>query len=103
MIRTNDYEFSMTSTVALIPGLCLLLAILTLLAVSRHKKSATGLISLVGSIGIVEKDLEPDGTVFIQGELWRASSCDGIGLATGSRIEVTGTRDHLLLVKRQAP
>jgi membrane-bound ClpP family serine protease len=92
----------MTSTAAIILGLCLMLAIVMLVAVSRHKKSATLQISLVGSIGIVDKDLEPNGTVLIQGELWRASSSDGIGLATGSKIEVTGTRDHLLLVKPRA-
>lgn len=100
MIRTNDQEFSMTSTVAIILGLCLMLPILTLLAVSRHKKSATDQMSLVGLIGTVDKDLEPHGSVLIQGELWRASSSDGIRLATGLRIEVIGTRDHLLLVKR---
>jgi len=56
-----------------------MLAILTLLAVSRHKKSGNDQRSLVGTIGIVDKDLEPHGTVLIQGDLWRASSSAGIG------------------------
>ena len=77
-----------------------MLLILTLLAASRHKKSATGQMSPVGLIGTVDKDLEPHGSVLIQGELWRASSSEDMRLAAGSRIEVIGTRDHLLLVKR---
>lgn len=79
-----------------------MLAMGMLIAVSRHKKSATGQLTLVGSIGIVGKDLEPQGTVIVQGELWCASSSEGTGLAAGSKVEVIGTRNHLLLVKLHA-
>lgn len=92
----------MTPEAAIIPGLCVVLAMGTVIAVSRHKKSATGPLTLVGSIGIVVKDLQPQGTVIIQGELWRASSSEGTGLTAGSKVEVIGTRDHLLLVKLRA-
>jgi membrane-bound ClpP family serine protease len=92
----------MTPETAIIPGLCVALAVGILIAVSRHKKSSTGRLALVGSIGIVDKALEPQGTVIIQGELWRASLNEGTGLATGSKVEVTGTSNHLLLVKLHA-
>lgn len=80
----------------------MMLAMGMLIVISRHKKSATGQLRLVGSIGMVDTKLEPHGTVLIQGELWRASSSEGTGLATGSLIEVIGTRDHLLVVKLRA-
>jgi membrane-bound ClpP family serine protease len=92
----------MTPEVAIITGLCVVLAMGMLIAVSRHKKSSTRQLNLVGSTGIVDQDLEPQGTVIIQGELWRASSSEGTRLAAGSRVEVIGTLDHLLLVKPPA-
>ncbi len=57
---------------------------------------------LVGSIGVVEERLDPDGTVIIAGELWRACLTEGVRLAKGARVRVVGTRDHLLLVKPHA-
>ena len=89
----------MTSAAAIILGICVVLAAAMVAAVSRHKKSGTGFVRLVGATGLVEMKLDPHGTVIIQGELWRACSNDGTGMVTGSRIKVVGTRDHLLLVK----
>lgn len=91
----------MTSEVAIILGVCVVLAAGMLAAVSHHKKSGTGNVRLVGSTGLVDTKLDPDGTVLIQGELWRACSNDGTGLAPGSKVKVVGTRDHLLLVQLQ--
>lgn len=92
----------MTSEAAIILGLCVLLAIGILVALSRHKKLGTDHLILAGSIGVVDTKLDPHGTVLIEGELWRAFSNEGTGLAPGSRIEVVGTRDHLLLVRLHA-
>jgi len=72
-----------------------------LAAVSRHRKSGTDDVRLLGSHGFVETRLNPCGTVLIQGELWRACSSDGTGLDPGSRVKVVGTLDHLLLVRLQ--
>lgn len=89
----------MTSEVAIILGVCVALAAAMLAAVSRHKKSATGSVSVVGSTGLVDTKLDPHGTVLIHGELWRACSDNGTGMVPGSKIKVVGTRGHLLLVK----
>ena len=40
---------------------------------SRHKKSATSEIKLVGSRAQVDAKLAPEGTVLVHGELWRAA------------------------------
>ena len=91
----------MTSGPAIILGVFVVLAAGTLAAISRHKKSGPGHIRLVGSTGLVYTELNPHGTVLIQGELWRACSNDGTGLAPGSKVKVVGTLDHLLLVSIQ--
>jgi len=78
-------------------GLALLLI---LAAMSRHKKSATSEIQLVGSSGHVDSELAPEGTVLIHGELWRARSADGINIAPQTVVKVVGMSGHLLLVER---
>jgi membrane-bound ClpP family serine protease len=89
----------MISEVAMILVVCVGMAAGVLAAVSRYKKSGTGHVRLVGSIGLVDAKLDPHGTVLIKGELWRACLKDGIGLVSGSKVKVVGTCDHLLLVR----
>ena len=91
----------MTSGPVIILGVFVALAAGMLAAISRHKKSGSGHVRLVGSTGLVDTKLDPHGTVLIQGELWRACSNDGTGLAPGSKVKVVGTLDHLLLVRLQ--
>jgi len=88
----------MTSSAAIILVACILVAAAMLAAVSRHKKSGTGDVKLIGATGLVDTRLDPHGTVLIHGELWRACSNDGSSIATRSTILVVGIRDHLLLV-----
>jgi membrane-bound serine protease (ClpP class) len=49
-------------------------------------KSRTGADGLVGEIGIVKKDIMPNGKVFVHGELWQARSAHP--LAEGSEVRV---------------
>ena len=88
----------MTSSAAIILVACILVAAAALAAVSRHKKSGTGEVKLIGTTGLVDTKLDPHGTVLIHGELWRACSNDGSSIVTQSKISVVGIRDHLLLV-----
>jgi len=88
----------MTSSAAIILVACILVAAAVLAAVSRHKKSGTGEVKLIGTTGLVDTKLDPHGTVLIHGELWRACSNDGSSIVTQSKISVVGIRDHLLLV-----
>ncbi len=70
------------------------------MAVAIHKKKATtGLEGLVGAVGEVREDLDPDGLVAVQGETWRATAEDG-PVARGTRVEVTVVDGLRIRVKR---
>jgi len=77
-----------------------LAVLLILAAMSRHKKSATSEIQLIGSSAQVDSPLAPEGTVLVHGELWRARSADGINIASHTIVQVVGLSGHLLLVQR---
>lgn len=91
----------MNSVSAVILGVGIALTAAMLAALSRHRKSGTDEVNLVGSVGFVDARVNPCGTVLVQGELWRACSSDGSELAPGSKVKVVGTHDHLLLVRLQ--
>ena len=82
--------------------LCACVAAVVLIAAlaSRHKKSATGELDLIGAVAFVETDLEPEGSVLIRGELWRARlRTTGVAHGRASRVRVVGASGHLLLVE----
>ena len=54
---------------------------------------------MIGEIAEVRQALEPDGMVFVEGELWRGRSESG-ALAVGERVVVTGHDGMLLHVRR---
>jgi membrane-bound serine protease (ClpP class) len=54
---------------------------------ARRRTPQTGVEELRGEIGIVRRQLDPDGLVFIRGELWRAHSADG-WVAVGEQVRV---------------
>ena len=91
----------MTSAAAIILIACVVIAAAMLAAVSRHKKSGTVDVKLIGSTGFIDTKLDPHGTVLIHGDLWRACSNDDSAIATRSKVSVVGMRDHLLLVRLQ--
>ena len=82
--------------------LALAALLLTILAVSlwKHKKSGIGRIQLLGVSAYAQTDLDPEGAVLIEGELWRARSFDGATIAAHEHVEVVQVQGHLLLVKR---
>ncbi len=55
--------------------------------------------SIVGSTGVVEKALTPDGFVRVRGELWKARSDDG-NVAKGQEVTVSGIDGLRLTVKK---
>ena len=61
---------------------------------ARRKKPTTGVEGLIGEVGLSETVLNPEGTVSIHGELWRAE-CDE-WIEKGERIKVVGV-DNLKL------
>lgn len=61
---------------------------------SQISKPKTGQRGLVGDIGIAKSRLEPQGKVFVHGELWNAMARGNI--ETGAKVRVVGV-DRLLL------
>jgi membrane-bound serine protease (ClpP class) len=64
-----------------------------------HKKVSAGDIKLIGEIAQVDTKLDPEGTVIVCGELWRARSKDGTNISSHSRVRVVGFENHLALVE----
>ncbi len=58
--------------------------------------------ALVGQLGEVRSVLNPEGFVWVLGELWRARSEDGTRVRVGEPVEVTALEGHLLMVRRPA-
>lgn len=71
-----------------------------------RRKPATGREGLIGAVGTVRKSLDPDGTVFVRGELWQATAAGDTVAADppiGPRVAVAVTRvDGLRLFVRRA-
>ena len=84
---------------SLIAGLLLIAAAVYVIMLSRHHKSATGELKLIGALASVETALEPEGAVLVRGELWRARTLTGAAIARGSRVRVVGASAHLLEVE----
>jgi len=49
---------------------------------------------------VVTQDLNPEGTVKMRGEIWRAKSSDGSEIPKGSQAEVVDQEGLLLIVQR---
>jgi membrane-bound serine protease (ClpP class) len=64
---------------------------------TRPKSGEEG---LLGEVGTVKRDLDPEGLVFVHGEYWRARSREK--LEPGTKVEVVGVEGLVLKVKRTA-
>jgi membrane-bound serine protease (ClpP class) len=66
----------------------------------RRAPVVTGQSELIGQVGIVRQTLDPEGFVFVHGELWRART-SGDPVSPGEEVRVEGLDDGLTL--RVAP
>lgn len=64
-----------------------------------RRKPVTGRAALIGEVGMARTSLEPDGMIFLQGELWSASSGTGSAIAAGSHVRVTEVNGLRLVVE----
>jgi membrane-bound serine protease (ClpP class) len=86
---------AMTTAVA---GFFLLIVTLGLRA--QRRKVATGAEGLIGSVGEARSALDPRGSVFVAGELWRARA-EGEAIQPNEEVIVTGVHGLTLKVKRR--
>ncbi|MBA2535809.1 MAG: nodulation protein NfeD [Actinobacteria bacterium] len=62
----------------------------------RRTLPQTGREELVGTVGVVRETLDPLGSVFVHGELWRARAVDA-ALPAGERVRVDDVGEGLVL------
>jgi membrane-bound serine protease (ClpP class) len=75
-------------------GLSLIFLFLIILAIRVHmRKALTGKEGLVGEIGVVRTDLNPEGKVFVHGELWDAEAQQDI--PKGTKVKVSEVLENL--------
>jgi membrane-bound serine protease (ClpP class) len=81
---------------------CIVFAV-TKIFQARRRPVATGKDELVGQIGVVRQALDPNGLVFVHGELWQAHT-DGEVLKPGTSVRVDAIEEGLVLdVSRAEP
>ena len=68
---------------------------------ARSKKRRPRL-PTVSSTAIVNKELNPNGSVLAGGELWNAESKHGNSIRRDATVTVVGFRNHLLLVEERS-
>jgi membrane-bound serine protease (ClpP class) len=66
----------------------------------RRAPVVTGQSELIGQVGVVRQALDPEGLVFVHGELWRART-SGDSVPPGEEVRIEGLDDGLTL--RVAP
>jgi membrane-bound ClpP family serine protease len=76
------------------------LAAALVIALYVHKRKCTGPIKLIGETARVDTELDPEGTVIVCGELWRAKSKTGAAISAGARVRIVAFVDHRALVER---
>jgi membrane-bound serine protease (ClpP class) len=86
----------MMPTIVLVGGFFIVVSTLAFRAYRRRPRG--GMDGLMGEVGLVKEDIDPEGRIFVHGELWRAVSRDRI--EEGERVEVEGADGLVLQVKR---
>jgi membrane-bound serine protease (ClpP class) len=93
----DAYEVSWPVAVTIAGTFVLLFGVaMTKVVQARRRVPTTGREELVGQVGVVRRALDPDGLVFVHGELWRARSA-GEPIAVGERVRVEDIGDGLVL------
>ncbi len=54
--------------------------LMTIALRARHSKVVTGLQGMIGAVGEARTDIDPEGKVFVQGELWNAHAPSRVGI-----------------------
>ncbi len=90
LLIDSSYQFLQVSIMVILPLVIATAAItiflVTLVIKSQRLKKMSGAEGLIGETGTVAADLNPEGYVFVAGELWRARSTEKIGKGTKVRV-----------------
>ena len=93
----DAYQVSWPVAVAIAGTFVLLFGVaMTKVVQARRREPTTGLEELMGQVGVVRRALDPEGLVFVHGELWRARTT-GDPVPVGQHVRVEGLEDGLLL------
>lgn len=66
---------------------------------ARRYKPATGKENIVGRVAVTRSDLSPDGVIFVEGELWQATSDNG-SIPSGQQVRVVAANGLRLTVHK---
>jgi membrane-bound serine protease (ClpP class) len=105
LILFNTNEFSYQLPWSSIIGIPITLALIFGFGIrkamqARRAKPVTGQEGLLGAIGTVKVALEPEGSVFVWGERWQATSTSGQPISAGERVKVTAIEGLHLKVEK---
>ena len=93
----DAYQVSVWVALAIAGTLAVLVGIaLTKVVALRRTSPQTGIDELVGEAGVVRRALDPEGYVFVHGELWRARTA-GEPVPVGAEVSVEALDDDLVL------
>ena len=73
--------------------------LMTIALRARHSKVVTGLQGMIGAVGEARTDIDPEGKVFVQGELWNAHARARVGI--GEQVVVRKVEGLELEVEKQ--
>lgn len=97
LIKSPEMRLPLDLVLAVVIPFALILIVMVRLALrARHTRVATGLAGMIGLKGRAETAIEPEGRVFVRGELWRARSQTRI--AAGENVRVVGVEGLTLYV-----
>ena len=103
LVNTPEIPFLRVSWKVIIPMVGVTTGIFVFLISAgiraQLRPAATGREELVGLVGVVRAALEPEGQVFVRGELWRAVS-DAGAIGAGERVRVLAVDRLTLRVTR---
>ncbi len=101
------YALYSTGIIDVLEALALALASAAIVAAFAYKlveaqrmRVAAGAEALIGAVGEVMDDLDPEGHVIVEGEIWRARSIRGERIPRGSRVRIVAYNGLLLLVEK---
>ena len=94
----DAYQVSLPVAIAIAATLALFVAFAVAKVIAaRRRPPATGREEMLGQVGIVREPLDPEGLVFVHGELWKARATDGDSIPAGAAVTVERIGDGLVL------